>query len=242
MTNLPTDVVQQDRTLQKAADELAKLRWHWTLDESNPDRVSFREYARQVSSHEKSVRAMAHGYAAFVQTSAGPGARIPGEPQTVTDHIELAKMGEERQDAVKAVAAATGEAVSTVSKHKREEVNDVLNTARERAIERGTTVEHETQRAAEWRAKARKAAEREQDGRKRRSTMRFVEIEGHVGAAMQRLRRILESAQDVDFTDEERELLTESLGKLRALLNLIDMRIAGETKIDWDAELERLVN
>jgi hypothetical protein len=62
--------------------------------------------------------------------------------------------------------------------HKRDEVAAVLNTARERAEVKGTTVEHEIDRAAEWRAKSRKAAEQEQDRRRRELTMRYIEIEG----------------------------------------------------------------
>ena len=240
MTNLPTEVVERDRRLQRSADELMELRWHWTLDESNPDRVGFSEYGRQVGRGEAAIRRDANAWAAWreSQTSSGSG-RTPGTPQTPTDYRELSRLGSERQEAAKAVAQATGEAVSSVARAKREEVDAVLSTARERAVDRGTTVEHEIQRAAEWRTKTRKAAEREKDERRKRSTMRFVEIEGHIGAAMQRLRKVLDTSQDVDFNDEERELITESLAKLRSLLNLIDVRITGNTDIDWDAEFER---
>ncbi len=241
-TALPAGVVETDRKLQKATDELAKLRWHWTLDESNPGRVAFREYGRQVGVSEWSIRVLANGYAAFLKAGASDVARTSGQPQTPTDHIELAKLGEEKQEAVKAVAKATGSSVSNVAAHKRDEVQDVINTARERALDKGTTVEHEIERAAEWREKARATAKREADDRKAKSTLRFVEIEGHVGAAMQRLRKILQAADDVQFSDEEKELIAEALGKLRALLGLIDMRIAGETQVDWDAEFEKLVH
>jgi hypothetical protein len=128
MTNLPTEVVQQDRTLQKAADDLAQLRWHWTLDESNPDRVSFREYARQVGVHKKSVGAMANGYAAYITAGGGDVPPTPGEPQSVTDHIELANMGAERQDAVKAVAKATGASVD--AEQSRWVINRLQDTER----------------------------------------------------------------------------------------------------------------
>ncbi|MPZ14298.1 MAG: hypothetical protein GEU73_07715 [Chloroflexi bacterium] len=70
--------------------------------------------------------------------------------------------------------------------------------------------------------------------------MRYIEIEGHVGAAMQRLRRVLEIGEGVDFDADETDLIAEALGKLRALLSLIDLRITGTTDIDWDAELERM--
>lgn len=240
--NLPAEVVQTDQRLQRSADELAKLRWHWTLDESNPDRVSFREYARQVGRGEQAIRAAANGYQAFLDAGAYGTVRAPGQPQTITDHVELAKMGAERQEAVKAVAKHTGRNVVDVASNKRAEVDAVVNTARERAVERGTTVEHEIERAAEWREKARKTAEREQDEKRKASTLRYIEIEGHVGAAMQRLRKVLTSAELVDFTNEERELIADSLGKLRALLNLIDLRITGQTDVDWDSEFEKLVS
>jgi hypothetical protein len=241
MTNLPAAVVQADRKLQRSADELMELRWHWTLDKTNPDRVGVRDYGRQVGTDHSRISRDANAWAEYLAASGAGSSTIPGAAQTPSDFRELANLNAERQEATKAVARTTGDAVSTVARHKRTEVDAVVNTARERAVDRGTTVEHEIQRAAEWRAKTRKAAEREQDERRKASTLRFVEIEGHIGAAMQRLRKILDAAEDVAFTNEERELLTDSLGKMRALLNLIDLRIAGETDIDWDTELQKLV-
>jgi hypothetical protein len=116
-----------------------------------------------------------------------------------------------------------------------------VSTARERALDRGTTVDHEIQRAAEWREKTRRAAQAETNERRKAQTMRYVQFEGLIGKAMQSLRTILRDSEGVDLDDELRELLTSSLGNLRALLNLIDLRIAGETNVDWDAEFERLV-
>jgi len=239
---LPTEVVAADRRLQRSADDLMQLRWHWTLDEANSDRVGFSAYAREVGVSEGAVRNAAHAWADYVRSDSYAGVRTPGAPQTPDDFRELRKLSGDRQEAAKAIASVTGVPVGNVAKHKRDEVDAVVSTARERAVDRGTTVEHEIERAADWRAKARKAAEREQDEKKKAHGLRYIEIEGHVGAAMQRLRKILDAADDVQFTDEERELLTESLGKMRALLNLIDLRIAGETNIDWDAEFEKLAN
>jgi hypothetical protein len=242
--SLPTEVIQQDRTLSKAANELMKLRWHWTLDETNPDRVGIREYARQVGRDMANISRDANAWADWLRARGDAQlGNTPGQPQTPEEFRQLRKLSGERQEAAKAVSATTGKALTTVTNTNRgrEEIDAVVNTARERALDRGTTVDHEIQRAAEWREKTRRAARHERDEQKRKSTMRFVEIEGHVGAAMQRLRKILDSAEDVDFTDDERELIVESLGKLRALLNLIDLRIAGETNVDWDAEFESLV-
>lgn len=243
MTDLPTEVIQTDHKLQRSADQLMELRWHWTLDETNPDRVEMAAYGRQVGTDRSRISRDAHAWADYLKaTRAASSTRTPGAAQTPTDFRALANLNAERQEAAKAVARTTGTSVGNVANNKRDEVDAVVSTARERAIDRGTTVDHEIQKAAEWRAKTRKAAEREKDDRKKASTLRFVEIEGHIGAAMQRLRKILDAADDVAFTNEERELLTESLGKMRALLNLIDLRIAGETDINWDAELQKLVN
>lgn len=242
MTELPQLVIEKDHRLQKATDELAQLRWHWTLDETNPKRVPQREYARQVGVDQKRINVDANAWADHL---AAQGEALhgltPGTPHTVSDFRELRKLSSERQEAAKAIAKATGQAVSSVTTHKKEEIADVVNTARERAIDRGTTVESEIDQAAEWREKARRAARREQDERKAAHTMRYVTIEGQIGVAMQKLRAILNESEGVEFTEEEKELLVDSLAKLRALLNLIDMRIAGNTNVDWDAELHKLV-
>jgi nucleotide-binding universal stress UspA family protein len=242
--NLPAEVIQTDRRLQRSADQLMELRWHWTIDESNAGRVSVAEYARQVGVARPRISQDAHSWsdwlAAQRKRTADGTAPSPGEPQTPDDYRQLKRLGEERGEAAKAIARTTGVPVGTVANHKRDEVDAVLSTARERAVDRGTTVEHEIERAAEWRAKARKAADREQDERRKAHTLRFIGIEGDIGVIMQRLRKVLDSAQDVPFTDEERELITESLAKMRALLGLIDLRITGETRVDWDAELKKL--
>lgn len=234
---LPEKVIEEDRRLTKAADSLMELRWHWTLDESNPDRVGFTAYGRAVGRDEAIIRRDARAWADYQET-AGPG-RKPGEAQTPEDFRELRKLSGDRQRATQAIAAATGKKVSTVARG-RDEVDTVLNRARHRAEERGTRVEDEIDRAAEWQAKARKAAEQIQREKRESHGMRYIEIEGHVGAAMQRLRRVLEIGEGVDFDSDETELIAEALGKLRALLSLIDLRITGTTDIDWDAELERM--
>lgn len=52
MNTLPVEIVAEDQRLdaqaRSAQMDLAALRWHWTLDESNPDRVSFGAYAAAI--------------------------------------------------------------------------------------------------------------------------------------------------------------------------------------------------
>jgi len=244
VSELPTKVIETDRKLQQSADQLMQLRWHWTLDKSNPDRVSIADYARGVGVARPRVSIDANAWADYLDSRTprrtGTVDSPPGAPQTPDDFRRLKSLTEEQRVAAQAIASATGTSPGNVAHNKREEVAAVVNTARERAVDRGTTVEHEIERAAQWREKTRKAAQREQDEKRKRSTMRFIEIEGHIGAAMQRLRKVLDLAED-GFTDEERELVAASLNKMRALLNLIDLRITGDTEIDWDVEFEKLV-
>ena len=51
-TALPSEVVEKDKQLDgeiaRKVGELMELRWHWTLDETNPDRVTVAAYGRAV--------------------------------------------------------------------------------------------------------------------------------------------------------------------------------------------------
>jgi hypothetical protein len=114
-----------DASASSASEELAKHRWHWTLDESNPKRVSLRQYAKDVNRGYATIKTQANGYAAWVE-----GERS----RPLSDEITLANMGEERQAATEAVAKATGKSVNTMrAGQNRKEVTEVLHTARDRA-------------------------------------------------------------------------------------------------------------
>ena len=43
------------------------------------------------------------------------------------------------------------------------------------------------------------------------------------------------------FSDDEMELIRDSLARVKAVLQLIDLRMAGTPDIDWDAEAARLM-
>jgi len=65
---LPIEVISQDADLESAIERdtaaLAELRWHWTLNDSNPNRVTISEYARQVGRVKSTISTMVNGYAA----------------------------------------------------------------------------------------------------------------------------------------------------------------------------------
>lgn len=240
---LPAEVVEKDRTLQRSADQLMELRWHWTLDESNHGRVSQREYARQVGVDHKRVNIDANAWADYLAAGAHTGhilEAMPGEPQTPDDFRQMRKLGAERQEAVKAVARTQGVSVSNVAVNKREEVDAVLNTARRRAEDRGTTIEHEVDRAAEWREKTRRSAAASRETQRSRHTLRYLQAEGKLGKVSAILRDLLDESRGVDWTLEEHELLVETLDKVKGLLALLDMSISGTSGVDWNAELEKL--
>lgn len=107
MSTLPAAVVAEDQQLEGEAERsregLARHRWHWTLDETNPDRVPAREYARSVGRSKNTVLNMVNGYAAW----AGRGA----PPTELADELERAKLSGDRLAATEAVAEAAGVSV-----------------------------------------------------------------------------------------------------------------------------------
>src|SRR5262245_34680568 len=236
------DFVAEDRRLEsaqgKATEKLAQHRWHWTLDESNPGRVSLHEYARRVGRGVASIHRMAHGYEAFRNS----GTPAIGGPVTLTDYIEQANLSAEKAEATRAVAAATGKSFSTTAVGQRTEVREVLDTARERAERKGTTVSEELPKVAEFRERARTARQSEKDARQaKRFTL--VEIEGHLGAAIRRLKEALALASETDFDSEETEVISESIERLKTMIALIDVKITGSNStIDWDAEFAEVMD
>lgn len=233
--SLPTKAVEEDHRLEgsatKASESLAKHRWHWTLDETNPKRVSIRAYARAIGRSEATIRHYVNGYAAW---SANEDVR------TLSESIERAKVGTEKETAIEAVAKARGQSFVHTRQERPTEVKRVRDMARERAEQRGTSVEEEAPRAAEWVVKAEKAAKKQHEDRTERLGLRFVEMERHLDAMKRAGTQALRIAHEVPWGDDERELLSHTVGNVKALLGLIDTALTGATDTDWDAELAKI--
>lgn len=229
-------VAQEDQRLEQAAEgsriALAAHRWHWTRDETNPGRVSVREYARSVGRDERTIRDMVNAYTEWI---AGGAPRAD-----FADYQARAKLRGETLVATEAVAKARGVSLESARRHHTEEVREVKAAAEERAERRGTPVAEEIPKVAQDRAKARKADQHREAKRKEKTALRYAEMEGKIATAMRALRHVLAETDGVDFTPEERELLVDSLAQLRALLNLLDIRLTGASDIDWDAEMAKL--
>jgi hypothetical protein len=242
MTTLPKAVVAEDRLLddkaKNATAALMELRWHWTINPDNPKRVSQRAYAAAVGRSQKSILASARGWQMKLDAEANEG--DVAFTRELGEYVEMAKVGELKRAAAEAVAAAHGIRVDNVLSHRRNDVNDVVNIARSAAERRGTTPEEEVARVADHQKRAADTRASAAEARKSRHTMRWLGIEGKVTKALRELNAALAESEGVEFTAEEREMIAESVGKLRAVLNLLDMRIIGTADIDWDAEAAKL--
>jgi hypothetical protein len=231
---LPRDVVREDRRLDKEASKagaaLMELRWRWTLDESNPKRVGFSEYARTVGKSEVTIRADAKG---FVLRSTNPEI-------TPTEARERSKMSVETEAVIEAVASARDLGVQQVSKTRRSEVSRVREIARERAEEKGTSIEEEAPTVADFIAKADKATAKAHADRSKRVNLRLIEAEGMAHKMIREGVKLLSLIREIDWDAEAVEELEETIGKLRALVGLIDVALVGAADIDWDGELARL--
>ncbi len=232
---LDVSIVEEDHRLEQAADTsheaLAHHRWHHTLDETNPDRVSINAYAKAVARNESTMRRVVKGYAAW---------RSGGTGRTLNEEIRMASRSVEVQAATQAVAEAKGTTLGAAERGHRDEIRRVRDTARERAEQRGTTVTDEIPTVAAEREKTRRSNKRLQDERSKRLDARFVEVERHLLESKRRVLRALQVARDIEWTDEHRELITETVGDTRAVLDLLELHVAGTVEIDWDADLKGL--
>jgi hypothetical protein len=229
---LPREVVATDHNLEAVADkasgQLAGHRWHWTLDESNPDRVGIREYARAVDRTHAAIVFAANGYAAWI-AAGGYG--------SVTTFLARERMSGETAAAAEAVAAARGLTVGSAARLHRPEVRQVRESARQRAEEHGTTVEDELPLVAEHYASTDRAERRLHAERAKRRPLRFAEVDGHLANAERELRRAVTAGRSVDWDDDSAGLLSERAERVAGLATLIATGLAGGG--DWDtAELE----
>lgn len=232
-------VIAEDHRLEQEVDSsreaLAKHRWHWTLDESNPRRVAIREYARTVSRHERTIRDMATGYQDWLAETAG------GAPRgRLMDYLERAKLRGDTLVAAEAVAAARNVTLGTARRHHAQEIQAVKHNARTAAEHSGKPVEVAAQEAAEFHQKASIARSLQAERHKAEHTLEYINFEHHLDFIERRLKQALKDSEGVQFIEEELDLLRHTIAKLRGLLELVSMRVNGEPNVDWDAELAKL--
>lgn len=241
--NLPGEVVERDHKLEgantKTTEALAKHRYHWTLDESNPDRVSLGAYARATGKNLATIRNHARGYEMWL---AGHG----GSPMTLAECIDRARIGAERTEVVEAVAEANKVEFTTARRALAPDINRV-KAAVERKVERQPDITPEekqdyTKKVAKTYALNRQAEQRRTANRKKNKTFRYINIEGELAQARRCVSRILDEARGAegDFSDDEIELLTRSFDALVAAINVARMAVLDNISVDWDVEMAKL--
>jgi len=237
---LAPEVIATDHQLESIADkasgQLSKHRWHWTLNEDNPDRTTFTDYAQQVGRDESRIRKMANGYALWLDENTIGGSA----DSDLQQHIDSAAMSAETAAAAQAVAKSRHLSVEHARKSRQSEVRRVREWARDRAEKHGTTVEAEAPHVAEQIIKQEKADARLAEERKARLGLRFVKAENILASMYRRGQEALAEMRDVPWDDEQRQLLIGAMANIKALLGLIDLALTGASDVDWDAEMAKL--
>lgn len=71
-------------------------------------------------------------------------------------------------------------------------------------------------------------------------SFQYEEVTGGILKARRSMAEALKASEGVDFNDEDREVIVGLMGKLKATIGLLEMRMAGTVDVDWDAELRNL--
>jgi hypothetical protein len=116
---------------------------------------------------------------------------------------------------------------------RREEAETVFNIACRRVVrkmgtKRSTTIEYEIEQVAEQRGKAKARAKAKSEAHRAAHTPEFLKIESKFRQMMRFEHEVLRLAEGVEFDDDMTEIMKDTLDHLRARLELIDMRLAGD--------------
>lgn len=242
---LPAEVVREDHKLEETAESthaaLAKLRWHWTLDEENDKRVSLRQYARETGRAEGAIRKSAHGYVRYAHSAHARG-------MTISEAVERAGHAADKQIVIEAVAQTNGMTFRNARERHYPEVKAVEAAVEKKAEKLEGEGEEFTpedradyaKRLAETRKRLRDREERERQEYKASHSRQFMDALANVGKARQTLRAALKIVRDAELTDDEKELIEQANSDTQALSSMITAALTGESGVDWDRELAAL--
>lgn len=232
---LPQAAVALDHQLEAQTDttsvQLMQHRWHWTLDETNPERVSLRGYASAVGRGHTMIEDYAKGYVVWTDRR---GAASPDECR------RRVHMGVQTGAATEAVAKGRGVGFAYAQHEFFAEVRRVRDIARQHAEDKGTSTLEEIPAVAEFMYRALEADTERDAVRSGKHTLRYIEIESKLDKARRQLLDAARIAEDVDLAADERQLLSDTLGSLKRLLALMDRAIADETDRSWVEDLRVL--
>lgn len=231
-------VPEKDRELEttahRATEELCRLRWHWTLNPDNPERVSFKQYAHAVGRSPSTIKINARGYETWLEA-------CKSEPSpSLNEHIERSNMSVEKAQAVEAIAEVYGVTFGYARQAHQKDIQSLRDSAKNKAAETGTSYPEALTELADWRKKSHEAHLRERSKMKEQHGLRFISIDDRLAKARQLLSNVLNEAHAVEWTEQEREILVDSVTKTKSLMDLIALAINGTVDVDWDAELIKL--
>ena len=237
---LPREVVEQDRNLRGAEAQagrgLAELRWRWTRNEDNPQRLSYAEYGRQTGVDGSTVRSDARAWEILMD----PSIKI-----SLTDARRLAHMSADRGEAFQALAKIENRALGAMSQDSgwrlvADDIKAEIELERETHLQAGEPAETFDPAAVALKAaERRKAVERVL----RRGSIPDDEPTGlefpaaigdlHVAAKIIR-DAVAVLNKEHRFTDAQLEKLREFQSGLRQAMDALDMAMEGAST-DMDA-------
>jgi hypothetical protein len=106
------------------------------------------------------------------------------------------------------------------------------NTAEDLSEEKGEPFSAEERQDA-----SRDAEDRNRAEQRKRHTPMFMEADGRLSKARRELKKALDAAREVEFSDEEVELLVRQGEAARDMASLFIAAVSGDSGTDWDAEL-----
>lgn len=226
-------IAQGDRRLREAAESssaaLASYRYEHTIAVG----VSFNDYARHVGVDPEAVRRYAKAHEFII---------LNPEESSGSFDVAMVRAGNtaDRAAVVEAVAEVKGIKPTVVDTGHRHAVRRVRQMAEDRAERRGTSVSEEAPNAARSYETMRRAEKRRNETKAANTSIRFLTIDQDLDRARSALIHALNESHGVEWDDESRELITDALAKVKAVIALLDARFTGMTDVDWDRELARL--
>jgi hypothetical protein len=215
---LPDSVIKLDHELSSSTSMLIEVRWHWTLDESNPERVSISEYGRRVGVSQRTISAFAHARILLVD----------GRAKTAQEAIERAHMSEETQAAAEAVAEIHGVSFGSASKYYRDDIRFVRELAREQAEENDSDFWTALPDAIE--ALRLRVAHRGLGGGQPTSHSRmFINVDSRLILVREKVASCVEEVRRVesDIGKEEIDALSDRIAEVQALLDTLSGALSG---------------
>lgn len=249
----PAQIAAEDQRLEqaehRAGGQLAQHRWHWTLDEANPERTSFLAYARLVNRDEATIRRYANGWASYLTQQSSEVSSELASNMSPADHIARQGYSEERRTAIQSVADAHGISFDYARQQYRDEIDRVQLAAQHEAESNPQAAPDQRQKVMERAAKnivtSRSVARDSRERLGRSKPALAVLIDGELGKSRQALVAALNFARSGEIGTMPPELaghLQKALDDIEALLQMVRTAIGGGpgANIDWDAELARL--